>query len=131
MAEHGIAAAQVAANRKARDVARQVWDLALDESKDFKQRASDEFWRFLAGVLKAAHPKLFLTKSVPISAMSPLEAKRFAHETMEFGKHSGKAIGDVPLDYLDWLAGQPDFHVRLNRYLRSAAINLERQQGDG
>lgn len=131
MAEQEIAAEQVAANRKARDAARQVWELACEESKDFKQRASEEFWRFLAGVLKAAHPKLFLTKSVPITPMSPLEAKRFAHERMQFGQHAGNLIGDVPLDYLDWLAAQPDFHSRLNRYLRSEAIELERQQTDG
>jgi len=42
-----------------------------------------------------------------------------------FGKHNGKLLKDVPLDYFFWLDSQPDFRRHLRRYLASDLIQQE------
>lgn len=50
--------------------------------------------------------------------MTNREAREFEQEVMPFGLHRGKPMGDVPLDYLDWLLGKREQDTkRLTAYL--------------
>ena len=50
-------------------------------------------------------------------------ADAFELEVIEFGKYKGYAIADVPLDYLDWLAGMGDeFKNRVRQYLANPKV---------
>lgn len=40
----------------------------------------------------------------PSEVMTTTEAKVFETEKLQFGKHSGEFIGDIPMSYLNWLA---------------------------
>jgi hypothetical protein len=44
------------------------------------------------------------TSPRPIEAMTDQESLLYELEKMQFGKYEGQPIGDVPLDYLEWLA---------------------------
>ncbi len=61
----------------------------------------------------------------PHAPMTEEECQVFEREAMIFGKHSGVKVSGVPLDYLIWLDGEPDFRRKLNRYLRSERIQRE------
>jgi hypothetical protein len=67
-------------------------------------------------------------------AMTEAEARRFEQETIPFGKHAGKPISEVPLDYLAWLADRNRETWRgLHRYLHSKRVQeeLTANQEDG
>ena len=49
----------------------------------------------------------------------------FERQLMLFGKHVGKRIKDMPMDYLLWLECEPDFRRKLRRYLHSERIQRE------
>ena len=57
------------------------------------------------------------------------DLKRYERNSMPFGKFMGWHIGDVPLEYLDWLCrSQEDFYCDLRRYL--LARNKEDRDDD-
>lgn len=54
-----------------------------------------------------------------VTPMTDVVAKEFSKTPMKYGKHAGTAVGDVPRDYLAWLADSSlqtwkDFHAFLN-----------------
>lgn len=52
--------------------------------------------------------------------MTDDEARAFEKRPMPWGKHKGKLISEVPVDYLQWVLDQPDtFKVDIERYVRS------------
>jgi uncharacterized protein (DUF3820 family) len=58
--------------------------------------------------------------------MTDPEARAFGQQVLSWGKHAGRTIDEVPLDYLVWLAGQEDeFRRELRRYLASPRIDAE------
>jgi hypothetical protein len=55
--------------------------------------------------------------------MDDLEASRFEHERVEFGKHAGDTWGSVPFSYMTWLADNSiTLGRRLNRYLHNTTV---------
>lgn len=51
--------------------------------------------------------------------MNRAEADKFGKTSMGYGKYAGESISMVPVDYLNWLAGQStQWMKQLNRYLR-------------
>lgn len=56
--------------------------------------------------------------------MSDADAKRYESNCIRFGKYLGTPIKDIPLDYLQWLAGAQN---ELCAYLRSE-VGRKRQE---
>lgn len=56
-----------------------------------------------------------------IQPMSDEEAARFERNRIEFGKHKGELIQDVPAAYLCWIA-EDEFRENLQRYICSDAF---------
>jgi len=47
---------------------------------------------------------------------SPGEPQLSSEYVLEFGKHQGKKISEVPVDYLKWFLDQPDSKKDMNKY---------------
>ena len=73
------------------------------------------FWRRMKREL---HPQ-----EIDSKAMTDREARTFGRSIVEFGKHRGLRVDDVPLEYWEWLA---DENSKVQRYLRSKRITRER-----
>ena len=100
-------------NIKDRQEAEELFELIFDG--DRRQR----FWETIRdlAVAKLPQPKERVD-SVP--AMSDLASITFECQLMPFGKHQGREIGCVPVDYLIWLSeGGDDFRRQLQMYFKS------------
>ena len=101
--------------------------LLIDESK---ANGGRRFWGHLVTFMREmlgedVFPE---TEVVRDEAMGDLDARTFELEQMVFGKYADLPMGQVPIDYLDWLDEQDDFRRRLNRYLRSDRCQDARRQ---
>ncbi len=66
------------------------------------------------------------TPAAPISAMTDQQARQFGRRSMPFGRHKGRRVDEVPLDYLVWLADHAALFVAdLRRYCRSPRLQSE------
>lgn len=62
-----------------------------------------------------------------VEPMADQEALSFENEVMEFGKHKGELVGNVPLDYLEWLAdASRTLWCKIHAYLNNPRIKSER-----
>lgn len=60
---------------------------------------------------------------VRLSPMTDLEVSQFEFEQIKFGKYVGEKIGNIPVNYLDWLVGQNDeFKSKLKRYVLNESV---------
>lgn len=67
-------------------------------------------------------------KPEPLLPMSDRESKEFGGKPMEFGKHKGTRVDEVPLEYLLWLSQTKDqFKIDLRRYVMSRRIQAEQE----
>ncbi len=85
------------------------------------------FWEGIRGraLLTAPLPPVAPVEPA-ITPMSDGEARGFEKTEMPFGKHAGKPIAEVPLDYLDWLVGQnEEFNAKLARYMRNGLVQAD------
>ena len=83
------------------------------------------FWATIRKGIDAKNPPPVLKEASPGDGgpMSCHEAAEFESSLMPFGMHKGKPIADVPLKYLDWLAGAPDnFRDSIRKYLRMPRV---------
>lgn len=64
-----------------------------------------------------------------LTPMTDAEARGFGKQRMTFGKHAGKRVDDVEMQYLEWLADSDGtkFSLNLLRYLKSERIRREQQ----
>lgn len=109
-------ASAVKASIEARARARELVELAGEEHPRFWEELRD---------LAAAR----MNKSTGLEPMSDSEALAFEKKPMLFGKHAGSLIGDVPLEYFDWLVGAREsdrFALDLVRYVRSVRCEWRR-----
>jgi hypothetical protein len=89
----------------------------------------EHFWKSLLELVQSKVPKQ--EKSTELVPMTDKEVTFFRGETMPFGKCTGELVENVPLDYLDYLIGQPDNLTPFRRYLKNPSIaKLLQQQLD-
>ncbi len=122
----------IEANAAARDAAKLVHSMMLDEAANHKQRAAVIFYEEIVKQLRAVVPEEIwpTTEVVRDAPMTDEEAARFELNYMPFGMHADKWIRDVPRIYLEWLECEPDFRRQLNRYLRSDKVANEPREQD-
>jgi hypothetical protein len=54
----------------------------------------------------------------PVEPMTEQQAKAYGLSALDFGKHAGEELRDVPVDYLEWLAdASRDLWRNLHGYL--------------
>lgn len=118
----------IAANIAARQAAETVVDLINGELRTLiDAHTQDALIPFFATLRECYGDNLTVevVKEVERAPRGPRpmtddEARAFERRSMPWGKHKGKLISEVPLDYLDWVLDQPDtFKVDIERYVRS------------
>jgi hypothetical protein len=116
---------QLAMRIKARKDAELAYSLCLDVNTENREY----YWKCLLELIQDIVPKQEnTTELVP---MTDQEVTQFRRYEMDFGKYCGREIKDVPLDYLDYLIGQPDNLTPFRRYLKNPSIaKLLQQQLD-
>jgi hypothetical protein len=78
------------------------------------------------------HEKQDRIDPATIEPFTDQQARQFGATAMEFGKHAGKRVDEVDLNYLVWLADASRATWRnLTRYLRSPRIAAELEEGEG
>lgn len=119
------------ANTRGRQLALEVVALAVDQVADEPADVACRFWEVVAQEAQKRLPAR-LVKPDRDSPMDDQEARRFERQTMRFGQHHGKQIGDVPLSYLVWLDEEGrGFQAALHRYLASERIQRQIEDLDG
>ena len=115
-------------NVAASNAARVVMDLLLDEAINHKGDAAVRYYVTLLKWLLKMVPEEHVPKQnvqAPVVPMTADECSDFEMDRMEFGKHGGDFIGEVPLEYLEWLDSQHDFRQQLRRYLASKQVQRQ------
>lgn len=113
-------AAKVASRKAADD----LLDLALSEAKA-APNARELLVALHAGLSEMLRLENEVAAAEPRGGMSDDEARKWERHTfMTFGAHKGKAIKDVPLEYLLWL-DEDDFRRDLHDYLASGIAQRE------
>ncbi|MGB0600375.1 MAG: hypothetical protein ACPGLY_27170 [Rubripirellula sp.] len=114
---------QIAKNIEARQDAESAWEFVTklaEESVD-----EHHFWKCFCELYDDRFPVV-----IPPGTVQPMtdeESRAFESHIVEFGKWKDRMIREIPIGYLLWLDGQPDFRMKLKRYLASERI--QREQG--
>ncbi len=107
--------------------AREAAEAAISLAAEFltSQIDTNHFWKCVREMAdgKTTQPKQALKSKGP---MTDVEATRFANQVMPYGEFKGQLIHTVPVERLDWYAGQTDeFKIELRRYLQNETIRDE------
>lgn len=115
----------IEANVRVGQLAKEAMSLALDLCRESGLEL-EEMRRFWMRLHESTSQLLNVPPRVDShdhkDAMDNEEAKRFERLRMPFGSHKNKPIADVPLGYLDWLVGEPDFKRDVRRYLANPVV---------
>lgn len=112
-----------------------AWEDTTQEMLDFIIESMDEDdsidWRYITCRLmdEAYGPfgsHWFLT--FPLNNTRSVE---FGDSPIKFGKYAGRRVDDVPIEYLEFLAGRRDWYINLNRYLASERIRKQATEAAG
>jgi len=112
----------------------ELMDLVISEvaTREFEPDELDVFWRCFSNAA-AKQVRKRVKAVIPITSVAPpmdeLEAQEFEKEIIPVGKHKGKRVLDVPLDYLTHLADDSEFIRDLRRYVRSGRF-ITRDRAD-
>jgi len=114
----------ILARKAARQLAREVAELALGETNAMSPDAKAAFYETLARHLPLPAAKPAPTVCEPFT---DAQARAWGRTRMQFGVHAGQPIDQVPLSYLEKLAEPNDFTRHLRRYLASQRIAIEEE----
>lgn len=119
-------ASKIASKIEARKAARELYEsLICEEAERIDEPQRAFFWGLLVDlVAQNVVPKPEPRTGPMTDEQAILFEKNVA---TPWGEHKGRRVSDVPLEYLVWLATQPQEFARdLNRYL--ASPRMQRQQ---
>ena len=104
-------------SRKAAEAVIELLKESIDGDMD-----EGHFWRIVRDRVLVFAPLQRLTS--PIEPMTDVETRRFENGIMPYGEFKGRTIKNVPLDRLDWYAGNDDFRDDLKKYLANEEVRL-------
>lgn len=78
---------------------------------------TERFWECLEELARAERKELPVDSAPQV--MTDSEAISFEKSELPYGKYSGLEVGEVPLDYLLFLAEGDQFTKRLKKYVAS------------
>jgi hypothetical protein len=107
----------------AREKARAIIPLIVEEAATIESDASDAFWDEIRKSLPQQPAKS------SDSPMTDEQARVFGFTEMPYGEFKGKPVNSVPFNRLEWYADSK-FQKLLVRYLNSPNIKRERDIGD-
>ena len=118
-----VMAGRIQARIKARERAKVICELIIDEQKQFVDVVGlSQFWETIRGILPAKPEPP--AKPQAVKPFSAEESKRFGSTPIPYGEFRGLPVDQVPLERLEWYADQR-FTDNLRRYLASRRIQDE------
>lgn len=116
---------KISRNMDIRKMAEQA-KVLIDEFLDENKLTDEEKERAWKNILNNVFGHEDSADKVSPSPMTYDEARRYYHNTtIDFGKHKGKKIDEIPFSYLEWLDNQPDFRRDLHRFLTSSFVKSQ------
>lgn len=107
------------AKLKARCESRKSADAALELLAESVAGDPVHFWKIIRDHAAAQLP----VSPETAGPMTNDEAAMFDNYEMPYGKHKGQCVDEVPVSYLDWLAGETDpFKDKLRRYVQNERV---------
>jgi uncharacterized protein (DUF3820 family) len=127
-------ASQLTARITGRKAGAELVELILSEASTHPMAAAwpEEFAQAMfAEIHKAMTAKLPQVEAKPDrdAPMTYEEAREWERRTLEFGKHQGEFVKDVPLEYLLWIDGDK-FRGELKRYLASPLVQGQQVESE-
>lgn len=121
--------AKIHARCKARESAEALAELVVAEYSALDSDPAEAFSAWIAGRLIQAGVIAAPPPAEPaVEPFTDEQSRWFGNRPMPYGKHAGSCIDQVPLDYLIWMAEQPDdFKDNLRRYIKSQRIQQEQE----
>jgi len=107
----------------AREKARTVIPLILEEVAAVEQTACDAFWDEIRKILPQQ------PQASSDQPMTDEQARVFGFTEMPYGEFKGRPVNSVPIDRLEWYADSK-FQKLLIRYLNSPNVKRERDAAD-
>jgi uncharacterized protein (DUF3820 family) len=108
-------------NMKARKEAEELVELAGEQPI--------RFWEALRDIIQEKLPKVEVALE---KKMGNIAARRFEDEKMPYGAHAGKTFGEIPTDYLVFLAEGNELTKKIQLYIKSDLFKqrLRREDSD-
>jgi len=118
---------QIAARKQARQIAEELADLVLGETKAMNDETKAVVYETLAQRLPLPVPKAV---NPGVEPFTDVQARAWGRNKMQFGKYQGMPIDQICLSYLEKLAEPSDFTRHLRRYLASTRIAMEQEAAE-
>jgi len=106
----------------ARHAAETIAELADEQAMKYGK----VFWEQLHKIC-CAHVPCLVAEEMKKSSMGMQESREFGRSVIDFGKHEGQRIDEVPMSWLEWYADLY-FVDNIRRYLRSRRIREENNE---
>ena len=105
---------------------------ARKEAEALLELAGEQPQRFWEVIAAAAISKLPPRPLPPdrYPPMSEQEAIRFENESLPYGKHAGRPVGEVEFSYLLFLTEGDEFSKKLRRYVKSERFQRFQDGGE-
>lgn len=112
----------VQAKLQAKCDSRKAAEAAIELLKESVSGDAQHYWRIIREYAANQLPAE-LNASAP---MTDKEVDKFNKEIVPYGKYKGHTVGNVPMNYLDWLVGERDeFKEQLKRYLQNESVRSQ------
>lgn len=117
---------------KGRELAHSMASLLAEELEHLGPAGPAAFWEELAK-LGLAPPAPHAPRSAPhgVEPFTDHQARMWGRTKMPFGRYAGRAVDEVPLEYLEKIAEPNQFNRSLRRYLASRRVQAEDERCQG
>ncbi len=108
----------IADNVAIRQEAEEAFCFVRDLAGAMPEDRAAKFWTIVALRVAEASGAISEDPAPESDKMNTTQAKAFEQTAVTFGKHNGERVGDVPMDYWDFILADTFSHD-LRRYMRS------------
>lgn len=90
---------------------------------------SERFWLALRDLINKRFPKAESSSKIE-KPMSEEEVKKFEKGVMPYGAHAGFSFGEIPTEYLVFIAEGNDLTKEIRRYVKTKRFKQRQDQED-
>lgn len=107
--------------------AKEVFEFACHETAGLTKEISDHFWKGLGQMVNEKLPGA--TTAPQPDTIDDKISREIGKMLVTVGKHKGKKIDEIPMDYLEWIVDnwKDEWGDKIRQYLESPRIKSERR----
>ncbi len=107
--------------------AKDVFSFALHEAEGLSKEISKHFWTRLGTMINSKLKDA--TEAPEPKAITDDQARNLGKLVIPKGKHKGKTLNDIPIDYLEWVADNWTCQIgeAVRKYIESPGVRAERR----